>query len=902
MMRHMKKTRLYLVSGAALLMLLILPFWKLMTDVAADQTTTGSVVNANLTLARSITNTAGGSVTGNITRGETYNLKYTITPQPVTSNTTPSILQKTVSNLRFEERLPAHITILPADLPVGFSISGTMDTGGLLLSGNLPDISYTWSTEGQAFIADHSPTEMQKVISVAIPFKATISGDFVFNKATLNYTDFILSNSSSSTAPAISTSTPGAPVATFDPSNSISSSPLGIAGDYNAFIFGDTTMPSGGDIWGPLASGGTVYLQQMTINQTFKDKVPYAVIAGKDINFTEGTVYGNILYGGKKISVGTLDKGTVAQGVLISPNDFIAARTHYINLSNSLATIKANGTTLPQYGGLYLSSNSSTAVFDIKNSEFDQINWTNLDNVKNAKTILFNFRDEKITFNKGFALPSGVTANHVIFNFPNASILDIKGPNISGSIIAPKASLTFTKGGQIHGNVIAEKLTASSLIDYFPYNTELPKPEATATPAPTATPVPTATPAPTAPPTVTLTFPDLTLVTAVEPVQRSLSINGSESGVVDIGIPLNAVYTPDSETRSYSWDVINSTGQNVTYPTLTPDSKNPGEGNKLFTPTTAGTYTVTLTAVTSGGITVQAPQKTILVAAVQRSLSITGSESGPIKNPISLAAVYSPDNEARTYTWTVMNAAGQNVTDKTLTPDSEKPGEGNKLFTPTVAGTYTVTLTAVTTRGIRVDALPKTIIVTNKPTSLSIAGPSKVLTDKSIVLTLKVEPEGADLSDLKVNVSPDDSRFASITRLDDTHYKFTANAEAREKIVVTASAGGLTATHPVDILKLINIYFKGVEKVLFVGDELPLARELWFEPRSITLDMVQEYLTWNSEDPFSVTVNNGNDLTTKGVVKALNVGFSKITVQYEGVPDAFFNIKVQERTTSDDRF
>lgn len=119
MMRHMKKTRLYLVSGAALLMLLILPFWKLMTDVAADQTS-GYVAKATLLLERTITTDSGTVVTGNLPVNQSIRLNYTITPQAVNDSNAAGIKEQIVSNLVFTEKLPANINIQDSSLPAGF--------------------------------------------------------------------------------------------------------------------------------------------------------------------------------------------------------------------------------------------------------------------------------------------------------------------------------------------------------------------------------------------------------------------------------------------------------------------------------------------------------------------------------------------------------------------------------------------------------------------------------------------------------------------------------------------------------------------------------------------------------------------------------------------------------------
>jgi len=147
------------------------------------------------------------------------------------------------------------------------------------------------------------------------------------------------------------------------------------------------------------------------------------------------------------------------------------------------------------------------------------------------------------------------------------------------------------------------------------------------------------------------------------------TISVSPSGSVAINTELTATYS-GSETVSYQWK---KDGNNVGTASTTKPNK--------FTPTEAGSYTVTVSAtgynsMTSDAVTVNDPSLPTLSGA------ITISPSGSVAVNTELTATYS-GSETVSYQW---KKDGSNVG----TASTTKPNK----FTPTQAGSYTVTVSA----------------------------------------------------------------------------------------------------------------------------------------------------------------------------------------------------------------
>lgn len=228
---------------------------------------------------------------------------------------------------------------------------------------------------------------------------------------------------------------------------------LGIAGEFNFFIFKDLTL-SNTDSEGRIAVGKNANLSNYSVNSS-NVSGEYAIIVGKDFTFTNGQIngghaaYGNSFNGsGYGIPNGEVKK--------ITPIDFSQLESELNSLSASLAEIPANGTAdnVGWSGNLTLTgTNEDMNVFliseDIKELKL---------NVPSGSTVLINIEgsSRNIGFN-GQQFIDKSQAKKVIFNYFEASSLTIGSSGANGTILAPKASVSTTYS-QINGSIIAKNL------------------------------------------------------------------------------------------------------------------------------------------------------------------------------------------------------------------------------------------------------------------------------------------------------------------------------------------------------------------------------------------------------------------------------------------------------------
>lgn len=247
----------------------------------------------------------------------------------------------------------------------------------------------------------------------------------------------------------------------------------GVASDYNVFLFEDWTQ-TGGDSEGKVAVGGNANLQNVGIADRLNNSngsQNHLVVDG-NLTMNGGQVFGgNAVVGGTASGV-NFDCGSCS---VVNDNaiDFTAAKDYYTDLSNNLANLETTGTSnLANWGGLTLTGNNQDInVFEMS---FDGVGQINLNAPSNSELIVINVTDEIVSlpssspgwFGSMFYNNNGSDANlwsNVIWNFTNATEIDIQNIGWKGSILAPNANIKL-KNGNIEGQVIAQsaELTAGS--------------------------------------------------------------------------------------------------------------------------------------------------------------------------------------------------------------------------------------------------------------------------------------------------------------------------------------------------------------------------------------------------------------------------------------------------------
>ncbi|MBE9229877.1 choice-of-anchor A family protein [Phormidium sp. LEGE 05292] len=248
---------------------------------------------------------------------------------------------------------------------------------------------------------------------------------------------------------------------------------LGVASDYNVFTLGNYNQVST-DVEGKLAVGGNAtFTGGFAVGSKLSSGSSNVLVTGGNLTLNNGQVNnGNTVYGGTaNVSGVGFPNGTLSKG---NPIDFNAAGTYLKDLSSHLAGLTPTGsTTVQSWGGINLLGNSSSLnIFNLSGTALSKTNYFEL-NANNSSTVVVNVSGKDVSMkNFGFNLMN-TSKQKVIYNFYEATSLDISGIGIEGSILAPLAAVNFNNG-QINGNLIAGSLTGTGESHNYLFNGTLP--------------------------------------------------------------------------------------------------------------------------------------------------------------------------------------------------------------------------------------------------------------------------------------------------------------------------------------------------------------------------------------------------------------------------------------------
>lgn len=257
---------------------------------------------------------------------------------------------------------------------------------------------------------------------------------------------------------------------------------LGVAGDFNTFIFNDFSGSS--DTEGRLAVGGNAYLEHYSVG----DKLPAGsgdvLVVGGDLTYTGGRVYnGDIRVGGAANlpSYDLTHEGETYVGAGL-PFSFASEQARLTTLSQTLSGLGDTGTSTFEWGTINLTGTGATSeVFSLDGATLLSANNLTISGVANGATVVINVSGGSSGFtNMGMSSLAGINSN-VIFNFSEATDLTIAGVAVEGSILAPLAHVN-AQGGVVMGTTIASSWTGPVQQSHVPFEGELPH----ATPIPGA--------------------------------------------------------------------------------------------------------------------------------------------------------------------------------------------------------------------------------------------------------------------------------------------------------------------------------------------------------------------------------------------------------------------------------
>jgi choice-of-anchor A domain-containing protein len=249
---------------------------------------------------------------------------------------------------------------------------------------------------------------------------------------------------------------------------------LGTAAQYAGFFFGNASNLS--DVVGRLAVGGNLSIGGTSVGEgVAKSSTQPSLVVGGDITaFTSGSMgssstnnYGD--YVGKKGSA--VPSYLLLHQVTYSPVDFAAESIYLKVLSQQLSARKATGQVSQQWNTVTLTgSNSDIEVFNLSAAQVQSTLTMALVNVKSSATLIFNVASNSQR-QVQFGITTTVLQNRqgkVLYNMPDADLLNFTGVWVWGSVLAPAACVN-NSNGHIEGTIVAASWNSNMEIGNSPF-------------------------------------------------------------------------------------------------------------------------------------------------------------------------------------------------------------------------------------------------------------------------------------------------------------------------------------------------------------------------------------------------------------------------------------------------
>ena len=258
---------------------------------------------------------------------------------------------------------------------------------------------------------------------------------------------------------------------------------LGGASAFNTFVLGDM-QGIHSDVEGRLAVGGNLDLQDYAVAMLLDDSADHTdtLVVGGDVRFDRGRVYhGNLAYGGtaelNEVGFYAGERPEEAAGAAVKKPDaldFVATGAELKQLSAQFGSYQSNGEAVwsPYGGELKLVGNDPLLnVFTLDIGTLSNLRLDLL--VPTGAWTLVNFTNSQVSLNS-FGMHFGVgserlddnvrhdgeRSGRVLFNFAQASALDIHAMALPASVLAPLADINFYNA-RVDGQLVAGNLYGS---------------------------------------------------------------------------------------------------------------------------------------------------------------------------------------------------------------------------------------------------------------------------------------------------------------------------------------------------------------------------------------------------------------------------------------------------------
>ena len=195
-----------------------------------------------------------------------------------------------------------------------------------------------------------------------------------------------------------------------------------------------------------------------------------ALVVGNDAQLNNGSIYGDFVYGVSATVSDTvrLDAGgTESMG---SPIDFAAEEANLQTGSANLGALPANGTSIVEawYTIDLIGTNPTLNVFDLTGDDLTSAVDLYIE-APAGSTVVVNISGASADLSDFGTTLVGIDQSDVLYNFVEATALNINSISVEGTILAPYADATFTSAN-IDGQIIVYNLTGDGEPHYIPFD------------------------------------------------------------------------------------------------------------------------------------------------------------------------------------------------------------------------------------------------------------------------------------------------------------------------------------------------------------------------------------------------------------------------------------------------
>jgi choice-of-anchor A domain-containing protein len=240
--------------------------------------------------------------------------------------------------------------------------------------------------------------------------------------------------------------------------------------------FGITTLSLGdftgsSDTQGRLYVCGDAHLKSYSVSDGLPPSTTRTdLFVGGDLDFASGRIIGgNVVYGGDATLGNSVAQGmynrTITQQAGFFPCQH--ASTYYKAFALNIGTKASTGSTELKDDGTFVFTRQGAGaleIFDFECSLLPKINKMVFRGIPAGQTIVVNWRGETCNIKELNIVP--INPAMVIFNFPDATKLNIKTSAIEASVLAPFAAVKGS-GGYIRGMTVVGSWEGSTQQNYL---------------------------------------------------------------------------------------------------------------------------------------------------------------------------------------------------------------------------------------------------------------------------------------------------------------------------------------------------------------------------------------------------------------------------------------------------